>query len=78
MKVLLGVAGPAGIEEDELPGRFEGADGARRVVFLARTPPGRGPNLHRHPYEETFVVHEGRLSFRGPTARRSRRGPVRS
>lgn len=64
MKVLLGVAGPARIEQDELPGRFEGADhGGGVSFFLARTPPGRGPSLHRHPYEETFVVHEGRLSF---------------
>ncbi len=64
MKVLLGVAGPARIEQDELPGRFEGADhGASVSFFLARPPPGRGPSLHRHPYEETFVVHEGRLSF---------------
>jgi quercetin dioxygenase-like cupin family protein len=64
MKVLLGVVGPARIEQVELPGRFEGADhGAGVSFFLARTPPGRGPSLHRHPYEETFVVHEGRLSF---------------
>ncbi len=64
MRVLLGVAGPALIEQDELPGRFEGADhGAGVSFFLARTPPGRGPSLHRHPYEETFVVHEGRLNF---------------
>ena len=64
MKVLLGVPGPTRIEQDELPGRFEGADhGAGVSFFLARPPPGRGPSLHRHPYEETFVVHEGRLSF---------------
>jgi quercetin dioxygenase-like cupin family protein len=64
MKVLLNAAAPARIEQHELPGRFEGADhGAGVSFFLARTPPGRGPNLHRHPYEETFVVHEGRLSF---------------
>jgi quercetin dioxygenase-like cupin family protein len=64
MKILLGVAQPALIEQDDLPGRFEGADhGAGVSFFLARTPPGRGPRLHRHPYEETFVVHEGRLTF---------------
>ena len=64
MKLLLGVAQPALIEQDDLPGRFEGADhGAGVSFFLARTPPGRGPGLHRHPYEETFVVHEGRLTF---------------
>jgi len=64
MKVLLNAAVPARIEQDELPGRFEGADhGASVSFFLARTPPGRGPSPHRHPYEETFVVHEGRLNF---------------
>ncbi len=64
MRVLLGATGPAQIEQDHLPGRFEGADhGAGVSFFLARTPPGRGPSLHRHPYEETFVVHEGRVNF---------------
>ncbi len=64
MRVLLGSTGPAQIEQDDLPGRFEGADhGSGVSFFLARTPPGRGPRLHRHPYEETFVVHEGRIEF---------------
>lgn len=64
MKVLLGATGPAQIEQGDLPGRFEGADhGSGVSFFLARTPPGRGPRLHRHPYEETFVVHEGRIDF---------------
>jgi quercetin dioxygenase-like cupin family protein len=64
MKVLLGAAAPAQIEQNELPGRFEGAEhGAGVSFFLARTPPGRGPSLHRHPYEETFIVHEGRVRF---------------
>ena len=69
MKVLLGVAGPAQIAQDDLPGRFEGADhGSGVSFFLARTPPGRGPRLHRHPYEETFVVHEGRVELHGRRA----------
>ena len=64
MRVLLGVAGPVQIEQDDLSGPFEGADhGSGVSFFLARTPPGRGPRLHRHPYEETFVVHEGRIDF---------------
>ena len=64
MRVLLGETGPAQIEQDDLSGPFEGADhGSGVSFFLARTPPGRGPRLHRHPYEETFVVHEGRIEF---------------
>ncbi len=64
MKVLLGASVPAQIEQDDLPGPFEGADhGSGVSFFLARTPPGRGPSLHRHPYEETFIVHEGQITF---------------
>jgi quercetin dioxygenase-like cupin family protein len=25
--------------------------------------PGQGPRLHRHPYEEVFVVHEGQATY---------------
>jgi quercetin dioxygenase-like cupin family protein len=68
MRVLLTAPEPGLIENADLPGggtkRFEGADhGAGVSVFLAHTPPGRGPDLHRHPYEETFIVHEGQLTF---------------
>lgn len=31
--------------------------------FLNNTPPGKGPSLHTHPYEEVFIVQEGRLTF---------------
>jgi mannose-6-phosphate isomerase-like protein (cupin superfamily) len=31
--------------------------------FLVDAPPGSGPKLHRHPYEEVFVVQEGRVTF---------------
>ena len=34
-------------------------------------PPGSGPKLHRHPYEEVFIVQEGSVTF---TARRHHRG----
>jgi mannose-6-phosphate isomerase-like protein (cupin superfamily) len=27
--------------------------------FLVNTPPGTGPNLHRHPYVETWFVQSG-------------------
>lgn len=26
-------------------------------------PPGDGPRLHKHPYEEVFVIQEGRATF---------------
>ena len=47
--------------------RFEGyLYGDRRherLVFLSETPPGRGPELHTHPYAEVFVVQGGDLTF---------------
>ena len=56
------------ISFDDLPGRstkrFEGRDhGASVSFFLAVTDPGDGPVLHRHPYEETFIVQEGTVTF---------------
>ena len=58
------------IAREELPHsgtayRFEGNSygGADVSFFLSETPPGRGPQLHRHPYDEVFVVQEGGLTF---------------
>jgi mannose-6-phosphate isomerase-like protein (cupin superfamily) len=58
------------INKDELPQsgtahRFEGyLYGDTNVsFFVSETPPGRGPELHTHPYEEVFVVQEGDLTF---------------
>jgi quercetin dioxygenase-like cupin family protein len=54
----------------DLPGsetayRFEGREhGASISFFLTRHPPGMGAKLHRHPYEETFIVQEGTATFR--------------
>lgn len=31
--------------------------------ILVDSQPGHGPRLHRHPYEEVFVVQEGRAVF---------------
>ena len=41
---------------------FEGAKrgGAGVSMFIVRTPPGGGVDLHVHPYSETFVLLEGR------------------
>jgi mannose-6-phosphate isomerase-like protein (cupin superfamily) len=35
-----------------------------RILTGHAIPPGdAGPRLHRHPYEEVFVVYEGRATF---------------
>jgi quercetin dioxygenase-like cupin family protein len=58
------------IREDELPPsniarELIGDDHAAGVsVILVDAPPGRGPSLHRHPYEEIFIVQEGEATFR--------------
>jgi mannose-6-phosphate isomerase-like protein (cupin superfamily) len=37
--------------------------GAGVSIILVDTPPGRGPSLHRHQYEEVFVLREGEVTF---------------
>ena len=32
-------------------------------LILVEAPPGKGPSLHRHPYEEVFILHEGEATF---------------
>jgi mannose-6-phosphate isomerase-like protein (cupin superfamily) len=45
-------------------GNMKGADhGATISLILDHSDPGRGPRLHRHPYDETWVVQEGNLTF---------------
>ena len=45
-------------------GNVEGADyGASISLILDESDPGQGPRLHRHPYDETWVVQEGHLTF---------------
>jgi mannose-6-phosphate isomerase-like protein (cupin superfamily) len=45
-------------------GRFEGHEhGANVSFFVSRVPAGGGPGPHVHPYEETFVIHEGSATF---------------
>jgi mannose-6-phosphate isomerase-like protein (cupin superfamily) len=41
--------------------RFEGeAYGSGVSFFLVNNEPGAGPDLHRHPYSETWVVRSGK------------------
>jgi mannose-6-phosphate isomerase-like protein (cupin superfamily) len=58
------------IGNEELPNngtvyRFEGYlyDDVDVSFFLSETAPGKGPDLHKHPYDEVFVVQEGALTF---------------
>ena len=57
------------IRVDELPrgenaSTFDGyRHGAQVSFFLSHNKQGTGPGLHRHPYEETFVVQEGAAEF---------------
>jgi mannose-6-phosphate isomerase-like protein (cupin superfamily) len=49
-----------GKEAGEFQGRLLGASVS---VIVVDAPPGGGPKLHRHPYEEVFVVQEGTATF---------------
>ena len=48
--------------------------GAGVCVIVVDDAPGRGPALHRHPYEEVFVVLEGEADFTLGDERRVVRG----
>ena len=57
------------INIERLPGsenasRFDGHEhGASISFFINRHRPGTGPDLHSHPYEETFIVLDGKVRF---------------
>jgi mannose-6-phosphate isomerase-like protein (cupin superfamily) len=46
-------------------GQFAGRDhgGSVSVILVDTDEPGAGPWLHRHPYDETFVLHTGEAEF---------------
>lgn len=58
--------------------RFDGIDHSAPVsFFLLHTTPGEGPDLHRHPYAETFIVQEGEATFTiGDTTFRAAAGEI--
>jgi mannose-6-phosphate isomerase-like protein (cupin superfamily) len=44
--------------------RFEGEPhGSGASFFHAKSEPGKGSELHKHPYSETWVVRAGRVRF---------------
>lgn len=45
--------------------RFVGADhgDVAACMYLVNAPPGRGPVLHRHPYDKIAVVQSGRARW---------------
>jgi quercetin dioxygenase-like cupin family protein len=60
---------PSPIDISDLPGsataeRFEGGRyGGSASGFIVHNQPGQGPQLHRHPYDETFILLEGQATF---------------
>ena len=45
-------------------GNLKGEDhGATTSLILDHSEPGHGPRLHKHPYDETWVVIAGNLTF---------------
>ena len=54
------------VERDQLAdSELEGYQfgGAKVCLIFVDLPPGGGPKLHRHPYEEVFIVLEGQAKF---------------
>jgi quercetin dioxygenase-like cupin family protein len=44
--------------------KFEGVDyGADTSFFVVTSPPGRGVNKHRHPYQETLIILNGDIEM---------------
>lgn len=46
-------------------GEFEGSRFGTNVsvIFYTTDEIGRGPKLHRHPYDEIFIIRQGRALF---------------
>jgi mannose-6-phosphate isomerase-like protein (cupin superfamily) len=51
------------VRRSETTVRFQGEDDAPVSLFIMEYPRGRGPDLHLHPYPETFVVQAGSALF---------------
>ena len=54
----------ADLERSEIAYEFQGCHHDAGVSFIViDAPPGSDPKLHKHPYEEVFVVQEGVVTF---------------
>lgn len=70
--------------KDELPHygntyEFEGYHyGDTNITFiLVDMQPGEGPRLHQHPYEEVFILQEGKATFTiGSTTLEAKAGQI--
>src|SRR5436305_7406277 len=54
------------ISREQLPAHlFQGDEhgGIPISFFWVQASPGKGPKLHKHPYEEIFVILEGHATF---------------
>jgi mannose-6-phosphate isomerase-like protein (cupin superfamily) len=53
------------LRQDQLHGsELEGHEhGIGISIILVDAGPGRGPALHKHQYEEVFIVQEGQATF---------------
>jgi mannose-6-phosphate isomerase-like protein (cupin superfamily) len=55
---------PGAIQVSPTARRLDGHAFAGPVsLFILDNPPGKGPELHFHPYAETFVVESGQATF---------------
>ena len=58
---VLDLADPTrGDDANEFQGHHLGAGVS---IIVVDVPPGGGPRLHRHPYEEVFLIQEGTATF---------------
>ena len=54
----------ADLAHGETTYEFQGHHHDAGVSFIViDAPPGSGPKLHKHPYEEIFVLQEGTVTF---------------
>ena len=53
---------PADVNDSTVSGEEHSASIS---LIIDESEPGQGPRLHRHAYDETWVIQEGNISFQG-------------